>query len=177
MFFFLVLGVCFPASLAFLGLTGSLLAGVLLGVSLEACLLGLFPFPSSLVAPPESCRGSLWFVAFLLARELGSILGSTPGGGEGVGGILLGFLVAPPDLPGPGLDSAPDSTSEGDEGAGELLLDSLMAPPDLSHSGLDSAPDSTWKGGEGASELLLDFLVAPPDLPSPELDPVLNLTS
>ena len=176
MFFFLVLGACFPASLAFLGLTGSLLAGVLLGVSLEACLLGLFPSPSSLVAPPESWRGSLWFVAFLLVRELGSILGSTPGGGEGVGGILLGLFVAPPDLPCPGLGSAPDSPSEGGEGVGELLLGFLVAPPGLPCSGLDPTLDSTGTSGEGAGELLPDLLVAPPDLPCPELDPVLNLT-
>ena len=70
-------------------------------------------------------------MAFLLGRELGFFLGSTLGGGEGAGGLLLDFLVAPPDLACPGLDSAPDSTSEGGEGAGELLLDFLVALPGL----------------------------------------------
>ena len=127
-----MIGACFPASLAFLSLTGSLLAGVLLGVPLEACLLGLFLSSSSLGAPPKSCRGSLWFVAFLLVRELDSVPDSTPGGGEGAGELLLDFLVAPPDLSCTELDSALDSTTCSSEGACELPLDFLVTPPDLS---------------------------------------------
>ena len=113
-------------------------------------------------------------MAFLLGRELGPTSGSTSGGGLGVGEILLGSFVAPPDLF--GLDSAPDSTSKGGEGVDELLLGFLAAPPDLPCSGLDPILDSAPRDGKGVGELLLGFLVAPPGLPCSGLDPTLDST-
>ena len=81
-------GVCLSASLAFLDLAVTLLAEVLLGVSLAADPLRLFPSSFSLRASPESRRDSHWTVAFLFGKELTTTSGDTLEDGEGVKGSL-----------------------------------------------------------------------------------------
>ena len=56
-------------SSVFLSFSAAFLAEVLLGVSLPADLLSLFPSPSALGALPDSREVSPWTVAFLFTEE------------------------------------------------------------------------------------------------------------
>ena len=89
-------GRCLSVSLAFLAFAAAFLAEVLLGVSLAADLLGLFPSPSALGAPPDSRRVSHWTVAFLFAEEQAITPGVPPEGEEGVEASALGCPGVPP---------------------------------------------------------------------------------
>ena len=83
-------------SLAFLSFSAAFLAEVLLGVSLTADLLSLFPSPSALGAPPDSRRVSPWTVAFLFAEGRAIAPGVPPEGEGGVEAPVLGYPGIPP---------------------------------------------------------------------------------
>ena len=77
-------------SSVFLSFSATFLAEVLLGVSLPADLLSLFPSPCALGALPDSGEMSPWTVAFLFTEERVIAPGVSP---EGEGGVKIPALV------------------------------------------------------------------------------------
>ena len=83
-------------SSVFLSFSASFLAKVLLGVSLSADFLSLFPSPCALGALPDSGEMSPWTVAFLFTEERVIAPGVPPEGEGGVEAPVLGCPGVPP---------------------------------------------------------------------------------
>ena len=83
-------------SLVFLSFSAAFLAEVLLGVSLPADLLSLFPSPCALGALPDSREISPWTVAFLFTEEQVIAPGVPPEGEGRVEAPVLGCPGVPP---------------------------------------------------------------------------------